>query len=122
MKIKIYNGKFDFLSMGTTLRNGRKFNIEDRVYVLVSDEYLKSTDKIVIIAGIIVGIDYRLGNINTPSEYYYKVQLLENSEYGEPFNGNCDRIYNSIEELKEDLIEKVKNLYELQLREIELIK
>ena len=112
-------------SYAGTLRNQKRFNIDDTVFFVYGENNIAKSR--------IIGVELPLEN---NADYIYKIQLpenliLENTKNRDDFYNNknadilkantlkCDRIFNTIEEAKESAIKQTNWMHELQLKEIE---
>lgn len=112
-EIYTLNFQKDTISYIGTLRNERKFNINDNVYF--------SPDDKTIAKGVIVGIE--LLPYENP-EYIYKIslpwQLVKQTPKIDVYeNIECKHIFNNLEEAKESAIKQSNLMHKLQLQEIE---
>lgn len=123
-KLNYMSGRFSYVG---TLRNEKKFNLNDKVYF--------SYDGQRIAYGFICGIELPpVQNAN----YIYKIQVSDmllrnvvddktrdfmysNKEIGKLENVTlkCDKIFTSIEEAKESAIKNLELLYKLEYEAIE---
>lgn len=113
----------DTFSYIGTLRNAKKFNINDNIFYAIGQRIIK---------GRIVGVEL-LPSENP--EYRYKIDLPEDivresvsnaeqwysKDYEVPKTTTltCDSIFSNIEEAKQSAIKDLENKYELQKEEIE---
>lgn len=111
----------DSFSYVGTLRNQKRFNLNDNVFFAINGNE--------IARGEIVGIE--LPPVDNP-DYSYKIKLpeelirnqMKKSEFydGVGFDKvslHCDRIFNTIDEAKESAKKNLEHMYELQGKEIE---
>ena len=122
-KTHYMRGKFAYVG---TLRNAKRFNINDNIFYAYGQQIIK---------GVIVGVE--LPPDENP-EYRYKVKLPEeivraavmkaeenpdwyNSEYKVPetLTLTCDKVFTTIQEAKESAEKNLQNLYKLEKKEIE---
>lgn len=105
-----------------TVRNEKRFNIDDDVFVAVEDKLFHTK---------IVGIE----NLPTENpEYKYKVVVPNgmtnefniddfdkrlNSEWSKDVSITCQYIFKSIEEAKESMIKNAEEKFDLELKNIE---
>jgi hypothetical protein len=92
------------------LRNQRKFNLHDDVFIGWGEKIIKSK---------IVGVEFLPAE---NSEYSYKVTLPKNIKtWGDNDTVSliCDHIFNSIEEAKESRLKQLENKYNLEKKNIE---
>lgn len=111
----------NYFSYVGTLRNQKKFNLNDNVFFVINGNE--------IARGEIVGVE--LPPVDNP-DYTYKIKLpedlirekMESDDFykGEGFDKvslNCDRIFSTIDEAKESAKKNLEHMYELQSKEIE---
>jgi hypothetical protein len=92
------------------LRNQRKFNLHDDVFIGWGDKLIKSK---------IVGVEFLPAE---NSEYMYKVTLPTNIKTWDDEHTaslNCDHIFDSVEEAKESRLNQLENKYNLEKKNIE---
>jgi hypothetical protein len=105
---KNYDKYFGFL------RNEKKFNIRDSVFVAYGNDN--------IFRGIIMGIE--LTDSDNP-EAIYKIEIPKGLVHGYFDNDetnikcNCDYIFSSLEEAKESRIRQANKMLDLELQNIE---
>ena len=100
MKIeKIYSTpKRNGIEYRGTLRNERKFNMFDNVFVAMANK---------IIVAQVVGIE---STVSDNPEFIYKLRLPEDILEKNTIELDCKRIFNTIDEAKESAIKQLENM------------
>jgi hypothetical protein len=111
LKLPYWNREVQFIGR---LRNEKKFNLNDNVYILSNEEIIKCK---------IVGIELIPAE---NAEYFYKIKIPNEislkkglSEQDNFTKMDCSFIFSSIEEAKESALKKLEIDYKLRLNQIQ---
>lgn len=118
-KVTYMTNRFAYVGL---LRNEKRFNIGDNVFVAIADNRIIRTTIVGVELPPVENHDY-IYKIRIPKEWVKEncpewIDFNESEKY--EFTLICDRIFSSIEEAKQSAIKNANRMHELELQQIEI--